>query len=430
MNLWGKIINTGLILLSILYFLRCEDPNEIGIELRTDSDKVGVFYEEIELASSVIRVDSLLTSSSARLLTGNYFNEDLGHLEASGYTKFTFGRDKPDISTNAIYDSLILYILCDYTYGPGIINPQTFRVHSLTENILDTAAYFSFSDIDYSAESVSTGTFLLPLEGDTVLQFRFNDDFGLNLFTATQDTNIIDPDNLNSLQNLFKGFAFIPDNANNSLIRFNQEIDSSKLELFYHEPGDTVASSYKYRFFTTTNFNRIISDRSGTPLDGISQNSFSEFIPSDGNRYTQSGTGLVTKIDMSPLVQFFDSIPSVIFNEVLLEIKIDTLGFNEFPPSLITFYYSSENNRRIRSGSEFLGILIEGSSDLIRPGFNSEKYLYEAPITLYSNNILTGTNQYTEVLVYPPEFGLTQTINHFKIDPSNIKAKVYYTKLK
>jgi len=430
MSLLGRRTKTWLIFLLALFLFHCEDPNEIGLELRADSDKVGAFYAEIDIPSSVISLDSILTSSSARLLAGNYINMDLGKITASGYTRFSFGNSKLSIPDSAVYDSIYLFLNVDYIYGPGVLELQSFTVHELTEDINDTVAYFSFSDIEYDTEPLGNGTFLLPEDEDTLIYYRLSDDYGNALFNAASDSTIIDPDEVSTLQDLFKGFAFFADPGNNTLLRYNQESDESGLQLFYHKPGDTVQSFYEFKFFTTANFNRIISDRTGTPLEGIEDQPYTEFIPSDNKTYVQSGAGLIPKLDMAPIFDFFDSIPNIAFNRVILEIKINDPLPNENPPSSITLYFTDETNRRIRSGPEFLGLTIEGASDLARPVFDDDANNYETFTTLYTGNILTGVNPFQEILVYPPEFGLTLTINHFQIDPGNIKAKIYYTRLK
>jgi len=420
----------GLILVWALSLFQCEDPNEIGLELRADSDKVGAYYTEIEIPSSVISLDSILTSSSARLLAGNYSNPDLGQLTASSYTRFSFGETKLSIPEDAIYDSLYLKLKVDYTYGPGMLELQHFTIHELTEDIFDTVAYFSFSEIGYNPEPIGTGSFFLSTIQDTVLLYKISDDFGNALFDASSDTTIIDPDDVGSLQSLFRGFAFLSDPLNNSLLRYNQGGTESGLAMYYHQPGDTVYKSYEFKFFTTSNFNRITVDRSGTPLEGIEEQPYTEFIPADNKTYLQAGGGLIPKLDLSPIIEYFDTIPNVAFNRVMLDILISDPGPNENPPTLLTLYYTNNENRRIRSGSEFLGLRVEGSSDLMRPGYDKETNNYEAPSTLYTGEIISGTNPFHEFLLYPPEFGLTLTINHFQIDPGNIRAKIYYTRLK
>ena len=432
MNLLGKRSRIGLILVWALSLFQCEDPNEIGLELRADSDKVGAYYTEIEIPSSVIILDSILTSSSARLLAGNYSNPDLGQLTASGYTRFSFGESKLSIPEDAVYDSIYLKLKVDYTYGPGVSELQRYSVHELTEDILgtDTVEYFSFSEISYNPDPIGEGSFFLSTIQDTLLLYKINDDFGNALFEASSDTTVIDPDDVSTLQNIFKGFAFVSDPLNNSLFRYNQGSTESGLALYYHQPGDTAYQSYEFKFFTTSNFNRITVDRIGTPLEGIDDQPYTEFIPADNKTYLQSGGGLIPKLDLSPIIEYFDTIPNVAFNRVMLDIKINEPGVNENPPTLLTLYYTNDENRRIRSGSEFLGLRVEGSSDLMRPGYDQETQNYEAPATLYTGEIISGTNPFHEFLLYPPEFGLVLTINHFQIDPGNIRAKIYYTRLK
>jgi hypothetical protein len=430
MNLLGRRIKAGLSLILALFLFRCEDPNEIGLDIRADSEKVGAFYTEIELPSTVIAYDSILTSSSARLMTGNYMDPDLGQITASGYTRFTYGQTKLSIPEEAIYDSIYLYLNVDYTYGPGIRDLQEFSVHELTEDLIDTAAYFAFSEIGYEADPIAAGGFYFPVDGDTTIYYRVSDDFGNSLFEAAKDTLILDPDDESTLTELYKGFAFLADPLNNSMIRYNQLSEESSLSLYYHEPGDTASKAYRFQFLSTANFNRIIPDRTGTPLEGIEDQPLQEFTPADNKIYLQSGGGLIPKVDLTPIIDFFDTIPNAALNRVVLEVIIDNPGFNEDPPGQLTFYYTNEKNRRIRSGVEFLGIRVEGSNDLVRSPYEAENKNFRVPATLETGDIIPGIVSYNQILLFPPESGFTLTVNHFKADPANIRAKIYYTRLK
>jgi hypothetical protein len=268
MSLLGSRTKTGPVLFLFvwaLFLFQCEDPNEIGLELRADSDEVGVFYTEIVIPSSVIGLDSILTSSSARLLAGNYSDPDLGKITTSSYTRFSFGTAALNISDSAIYDSIYLRLNVDYTYGPGVSGLQSFSIHELMEEVNDTLPYFSFSEIEYDPEPIGTGSFLLPTDDDTVLHYRLSDNYGNALFNASIDSTLIDPDDVETLQTLFKGFAFLSDPTNNSILRYNQASDESGLWLFYHYPSDTAFRAYQFKFFTTAHFNRLVTDRLGPP---------------------------------------------------------------------------------------------------------------------------------------------------------------------
>ncbi len=312
--------------------------------------------------------------------------------------------------------------------GLDITEYQRFTVHELTEDLYDTAAYFSFSSAEYDPNPISTADFFLPERVDTVLSFKIDDTYGQRLFEAAQDTNVIDPDDVGTLQALFKGFAFISDQSNNSVLGINAGNDSTFLRLYYSE--DTLQYSYPFEFFGVANFNQILTDRTGTPLDGIEDQHYQDFNPTNDKAYIQSGADLVTKLDFTPMLYFFDTIEYATINQTVISINIDQPDFNELPPSYLYFYFHDENNKRLKESGQFLGILQDGSTDLQRAIYNEEDLLYEAPITIFSDRLIKGTFSDTTVLMYPPEFGITNTVNQFLVSPSKIVLKIYYSKVK
>jgi hypothetical protein len=427
MNLLGKV-NVGLILLLTLFFNACEEPNEIGLELTGDSDRIGAYYDEIILNTSLINNDSLFTLSVVRLLTGKTFNPDFGTMSASSYTQFGFGDRRLNIPDSATYDSLVLDIKCDYSHGSGIVNPQKFTIHELTEDLYDTAAYFSFSSAEYDLLPIATGDFILEERKDTLLSFRMDDTFGQKLFEAAKDTNTIDPLDVNTLKALFKGFAFISDMNNNSILGISALNDSTALRLYYTYDDSTY--HYPFSFQGVANFNQFQTDRSGTPLQGIEEAIYEDFIPANEKAYLQSGADLVTKLDFTPVLEFFDTIEYATINQAIIEIMIDEPGFNELPPSSVSFYYHDTSNKRIRVGGGFAGILSEGSSDLLRAPYNESELQYFGPITIFSDNLIKGNITDTTVLMYPPEFGITNTTNQLLASEGKIILQVYYSKVK
>jgi hypothetical protein len=423
----GKI-NIGLIFLLTLFLFSCEDPNEIGLELTGDPDRIGSYYQEIELATSLINNDSLFTLSVQRLLIGETYNSEFGKLSASSYSQFGFSNQELNIPDSATYDSLVLDIKNDYAYGTGIVNSQRFTVHELTEDLYDTAAYFSFSSAEYDPNPIATGDFLLPERNDTILSFKIDDSYGQRLFEAAQDTNMIDPDDANTIHQLFKGFAFISDLNNNSVMGINVINDSTALRLYYTYDDSTY--NYPFIFFSVANFNRIVTDRAGSPLQGIEDVHYEEFFPENEKSYIQSGADLITKVDFTPFLDFFDTIEYATINQSIISITIDEPGFNELPPSSVVFYYTDETNRRIRIGNQYIGINQEGSTDLLRLLLDEEELNYQGPISIFCDNLIKGNIADTTVLMYPPEFGITNTVNQMLVSPGKIILEIYYSKVK
>ena len=421
-------IKIGLIFGLALFFYACEDPNEIGLELKGDPDRIGVFFQEIELETNLINNDSLFTLSVVRLLTGETYNMDFGSLKAAGFTQFGFSDNSLAIPDSATYDSLVLDIKCDYSFGTGIMSDQRFTVHEITEDLYDTAAYFAFSTAEYDPVPLSTGDFLLPERRDTIFSFRMDDAYGLRLFEAAIDTNVIDPSDINTLHQLFKGIAIIADEGNNSVLGINVLNDSTALRLYYTYDDSTY--NYPFQFKRVANFNQFITNRAGTPLQGIEDIHYEDFFPGNDKAYIQSGGNLVTKIDFSPLMAFFDTLEYVTINQAVINITIDEPGLNELPPSSVSFYYTNETNKRILSRGDYLGIRDENSGQILKAIFSEEDLTYMAPITLFSDNLIKGNIDETTVLMYPPDFGLTNTVNQCIVSPGKVKLEIYYSRVK
>ena len=212
------------------------------------------------------------------------------------------------------------------------------------------------------------------------------------------------------------------------MLCINAVNDSTFLRLYYSE--DTLHYSYPFEFFGVANFNQILTDRTGTPLDGIEDQHYQDFNPTNDKAYIQSGADLVTKLDFTPMLNFFDTIEYATIDQTVISINIDQPDFNELPPSYLYFYFHNENNKRLKESGQFLGILQDGSTDLQRAIYNEEDLLYEAPITIFSDRLIKGTYSDTTVLMYPPEFGITNTVNQFLVSPSQIVLKIYYSKVK
>lgn len=428
MNLLDKN-KLGLIALLTLFLFSCEDPNEIGLELKGDSEKVGAFYKEISLSTTLINNDSLLTSSIARMLTGRTYDDDFGILSASSFTQYGYNSIL-DIPADATYDSLILYVYTDYVSGSGIISPQRFSVHELTEDLYDTVAYFSFDSASFDPTPIAVSDFQFTEDDDTVVTFDIADAYGMRLLEAVKDTNLVDPTDVGTLQELFKGFAFVSDDANNTVMGIYVLDGQTILNLYYTSAEEDTSTYYSFGFLTgVANFNHILTDRMGTPLQGIEDQHYEEFMPTNGNAYIQSGANLVTKIDFTPLLDFFDTIEYSTINQTTIDVNINEPGENEKIPSYVSFYYTDESNKRIRAGTEYIGILVEGSTELQKAFYNGENH-YEAIISAFTDNLVKGNNTNYEVLLYPPDFGLANSVNQFTADPGKIILKIYYSKVK
>src|SRR5690606_38361398 len=94
--------------------IACEDPSEIGLSLSPE-DKVGVYFKDLPVQSSMVYIDSLNTSNSGLLLSGNYNDPVFGRTEATAFTQVL--RNDNKLKEGAVFDSLVLYLKPIYFFG-------------------------------------------------------------------------------------------------------------------------------------------------------------------------------------------------------------------------------------------------------------------------------------------------------------------------
>ncbi|MFC2124385.1 DUF4270 family protein [Bacteroidota bacterium] len=429
--IWQGRRKLGLIITILaLYLFSCEEASELGLELDPDKNKVGLFYKELILPTAVINTDSLETDFSTRLLVGAYRDDNFGEIKCTAITQVRQNSEKPYLNEDDEFDSLVFMVDVNYNFGSNIGFPQKYYLHRLEEQLTDTISYYSFSDITYSDQTLGENEFIIEPDRDTVLIFRINDDFGLDFFNTISDTTKIDWDDNDSFIEYFRGLALVADNANNSVIGFPVATDSSVLKLYYSDADDTVSSSYDFILNGAVNFNQILSDKTGTLLEPITDHYYEDFIPADERMYLQAGSGIVYKIDMQPLVDFGDSIPNLIINSSAIEFPVISTAYNVNPPEYLHFYFTDSTNRRIKSGLVYRGVLQEGTSNLLAMNYSEDLYGYNGRITSYSEDLIRDIHNYSQLLVYPTEFDLTQAVNQLIIQPGEVKLRIYYTALK
>lgn len=424
MNWRGRIFSwLGFVL--VLALTSCENPNEIGIHFAPDTSRVKVFYREMVMPTSVIQYDSLLTSHSRRLLCGKMDDQNFGNLSLSSFTQMTLSSDSVVIPANATFDSLILTLYSNYSFGPGIITNQTYNFHRLAESLRDSVPYFTFTSVSYKPEIIGTINFTVQLNPDTVMKVMINQEFGQKFFNDLLNPDSVNQKDAKSFIDYFRGIAIIPDPSNNSVIGFDSNSSSSEMKLYYKV--DTIAKSYSFQFSQVVNYNKIIQDRTGTALEGIDDQKNTEFHPPDNRAYLQAGIGTVFAVDMSPFIEFADTIPNIIINKASLEIVPETPEPTMARSSSIFLYYSDSTNRRIRSGGFYQGIPVEGGSELVNPRYEDDTIGYASAVTAYTEAIGNRRISYRKLLIYPPETEFAQSVNQLVVDPERIRLKIYYT---
>ena len=92
MSLWGRFAGYAFLAFTILISCREDDTSLLGF--KKSNDKFKVSYQEVDVTSSVMAIDSVRTyndnnlSYNRRLLVGKYVDEKFGEITAQAYTQF------------------------------------------------------------------------------------------------------------------------------------------------------------------------------------------------------------------------------------------------------------------------------------------------------------------------------------------------------
>lgn len=453
MNLLAK--NTGAILMLALFLFSCEDPNEIGLTLNDDRDKLGVLYTEIPLTTSVILNDSISTTNNGNLLVGAYVDANFGRVGAQAYTQFLPGRANPAIPADAIIDSLVLKLKHGYFHGINFNASQTISVHELTD-LLETMPYYTFNTSNFAEDTIGFKTFVADPLQDTVLTMQLNPEPSY-IENLVQASNSYKNDSTTRIQfhQAVRGLALIPGASNTSILGFDITDDSSRLTLHYHTAADTASLDYRFNTGTTTNYTSLETDRSGTPLAGLME-PYTEFQPMNEAIFLQAATGIVPKINVAAFKNFTDTAGSIIINYAEFSIN-DISSPSQYleAPNRVVYYLTNESNQLLASNTQDPVInsqvpprsiqedavyqslvslnrilsdsLVDTRSPLTTSFANGK---YTTNLTLYLQLLSDGKIKESSFEIFPVNFNYSTTLSQFVVGQNDLKLKIYYTKLK
>lgn len=438
MILWVK--RFALIVGLAIVVVACEESGEIGLDLDPKRGGFSAKYYEIPLRTSVLQMDSIFTKGHPRVLVSHFSDPDFGDLDATGYARLFLGLSKFEPDSLSVYDSLIFNFNLTYQYGPRDLMLQQIYVHEL-EDTINNDLKFSWDSTAYMQDPLGQNVFnLAGLDTvwiDTVLSIRLADTLGLRLFQGAKDDPDIFADH-NKFQRFFNGIAMVPSVANSKALGINLLSGDSKITLHYHLPLDTVGKSYSFNFYSTDGYNRftafyhsIKTNRSGTALEGLIDTNV-EYDPGNGNNYTQSGSGIVTRLSLIPLYQFLDTISEIVVNRA--ELVFQTEPYEEYlsPPGPMQLYVIDKDNQYVFVNGRPKKLLDEESQ-------GNELYLkftqdeltgirtYSGVISVFTQGLISDKSVDSLLVVRPYNTG--STVNRFVGDNTTVVIKLYYSEL-
>lgn len=309
-------------------------------------------YSELE--------DSFQTDNQTSVVLGAVNDPIFGISVASFYTQFNFEGDFTDAAGSVpVVDSVVLSL--EYKGYFGNLDPQTFEVYELSEDMDIEEDYYKYSTIGIkptnlvessSATQTPNPTDDMVVDGDTVnaqLRLHLDKTWAEAILTEGIDNSTFDTEE--SFKTFFKGFRINvqdvnPSSGTGGLFYFDLTSNDSKLT-FYYKTQDAPTESKTVDFIFDDNcadFTHAEVDNSGHGLANvIADHSYgaTEF-------YAQS-------LNASAVVKFPTIInqlsSTTVIHDALLELPIAYQTGSTYYPSTIIVAYKTEDGENISVGN-------------------------------------------------------------------------------
>ncbi|WP_176214733.1 DUF4270 family protein [Reichenbachiella faecimaris] len=449
----------GLLIVVALAIFSCEDASDIGLGLDPDGVRVNVLYEELPLAATNVRIDSIRTSNSSRLLIGKYADPIFGTTVSTALSQINLTNTLSGLSGDDHYyvvDSTVINLNINKAHTDDISNVQSFTVYQLTDTIFTSGYYLSDFITNYRTDE-SFGNFDIKLsasslnlidEKNYLVQKKLSASLGDELFAIAngQKGNSVSPSG--ALRYEFKGIAIVGDAANNVLLDIDH-VDSTNIRVHYHvvdpytEDGNSLDSVLVDSLFLNYSlgsngayYNQISTDRSGSLMSSETGN-YNGFTTGDGNIYLQPASGIFPKLNFDALNQFFAANPNIQINR--MEFSIETKENSAYNSNVGNFrflYVDQADGSKINTNGLLTNILgetailsdagyISGSSEPLIASLDETSLTYTGVPTFFAQLVETGSIEVDHIILVPqdvttPDFSVFDEETGFII-------KLYYT---
>ncbi len=371
----------------ILLFLSCKDDAAyIGYP---KDPRLSTHFIDIPLNPSVLQYDAILTRNSptdkvARFLFGHYNDPQFGNMEVHGFAGIAPPTATISPPSTAKLDSLVLQLSLDfYYYGSPDSSQQHLQVFEVLDTIQPTAGYYTTTQVNYGSQPLADAYFsVVPSNFDLALSINadadtsnnkrqlvrmvIKGDYGTNLLADMISNTALFRD-IKPFIGKYKGFAFVL-KSGDKIVGVNPVFTgtsptsrNTRLSLYYSDGGIQSRADFPLYYannfsigitFPGISFTTITTDRSPTVMSGIGN--YTEFRPIDKRFYVQSGTALITKLDLSSFYNFADTLKNAVFNSA--EVVLTNVGVQKGPYQVSLRLLDSTNHFR----SPYVDSLVNG----------------------------------------------------------------------
>ncbi|MCC5945410.1 MAG: DUF4270 family protein [Bernardetiaceae bacterium] len=416
-------------------FTACQDPEDLGLDLQNDEQSLRTdFTDTITVRSSVVLLDSINTTNSPRLLFGNTMDPFFGKIETTSYMRLSLGnarnvRFQGPAEEIATFDSLILELPINYTYGDTTVSQRIF-VHRFAEPMEDSLPYFSNDSVRISASVLGSGFYPQNVDRSRgFFRIRLSNEFGRELFRL--GGNLPDDD---ALQAAVAGIAIRGSGEDGAILGLSLSEAPGRLALYYsYRQLDTMTVD-NFDFVFGRRFLNIKADRSGTPLELLTKEHAIPTEMLDDQGFLQAGTGVATKLAF-PYLDKFAAGNRILINRASLSLSpvVHTVRDNRRPPNGLVFLYADGNGVQYKSdGSQRLLTRGLGSNDNAQMDYIAGGIDYtDLRVTEYIQDVINGIEPNKGLIVAP--LGNANSVNRLifeapsPINQNPFRIKMFYT---
>ncbi len=431
-------------ILSLPILSSCSDPSTVGLQLAPENNQIGVFFQEFNLDTEVVLLDSFNTTNQSILVVGDEVDPYFGKTKGTGYTRLFIDTFEERPRSDARLDSVLFTVDVVSVNGTDLDEPKIFTVHRLTEPILDTL-YYNFDALQFEEEPLAGSEVTFLESKDTTLRLPVSPEFANELFNKMRRGEEFE--DLFSFRDYLFGVALQIDDNANTTTGVNLGFETG-FEVYYSYQNDTVSTVYPISTASSRSFNGVESDRSGTPTEVVQD--YGVAYKTGSKVGMKSNLGMVIKVDTSPFNEFLDTLQGITFNQINFEIgEIDEVPEGQNPIPFMIMYFTDESNDILtRSDGQPLTVQLDGQPQVaededgnIEPTVIApaelvydqilEKYVVQ--ITSHTNAVYRDQLMRKDWLLYgnsPSAAGddFKRSFRQFVVDNNKLKVRAIYSK--
>lgn len=417
-----KLITVITILLLIVSCSTDTEDSLLAGEDFTNTDIRVLSIDTFTVQLSTMKFDSVITSSSERLLIGKYTDDDMGTINSATYLQLS--PTSYNLDNDAVLDSVGLILGYDNYYYNDTTQVATLNIHKLTDKMSSEDTYFyNTTETAYETAPLVSKTYS-PTPNNDSLFVTLPYTFGEDVFNDLKNNNITDEE---SFYQKLKGLTLQPGTSDNgSVIGFSTTSENTYIRFFYTIPDELETEAYTYDIAINNYYNHVESDVSGFPLEAITDQEYNlASSVSNGISYNQSGTGYVTKIEFPTIKDIYNINGEGTVLEATLYIEPNYLSHSTNQPlsEALSLYTIDQNNDLASQISNSVDVI---TAELTSDDSEFSTTIYEVPIIDFLDQKLSESPETEDALILIPT-NYNSTIN--KIIFNDSQRSGYNTKL-